>query len=280
MGKSMAGHLLAGGHAVRVHTRTAEKAASLVAAGARWCGSVGEAVRGAEAVFTMLGFPEDVEAVYLGEGGVIQNAAPGALLVDMTTSSPELARRIAEVSAVRGMKSLDAPVSGGDIGAQRAGLVIMVGGEEEAFERGVPFFSLMGKVIRRMGAAGAGQHCKIANQVAVAVGMVAWCESLAYAAAAGLDAVRVQETIRDGAAGSWAMTQLAPRALAGDFGPGFYVKHMVKDLRIALESAEAFGAACPGLVTAYALFEQAAARGWRECGTQALYRLYAGLGGE
>jgi 3-hydroxyisobutyrate dehydrogenase len=274
MGRSMAAHLLRAGYSLRVHNRTESKADELVAAGARWCASVADAVDGAGVVLTMLGFPRDVENAYFGPQGVFENAKPGALLADMTTSSPALARRIALEAAERGMWSLDAPVSGGDVGAREGRLVFMVGGGAEAFERAFPIFSRMGKTIRHLGPAGAGQHCKISNQVAVAVGMVAWCESLAYAAAAGLDPAQVQETIREGAAGSWAFSHLAPRALAGDFAPGFYVKHMLKDLGIAIGSAESFGVACPGLVTAHALFTQAAARGWEECGTQALYRLY------
>jgi 3-hydroxyisobutyrate dehydrogenase len=259
---------------VTVYNRSAHKAARLLERGARWAGSVAEAVRDVHAVVTMLGFPEDVESTYCGPEGILQNASPDTLLVDMTTSSPALAKRLAADAAERGLPCLDAPVSGGDIGAREARLAIMVGGTPEAFGRALPLLSLLGKTIRHLGPAGAGQHCKMANQVAVAVGMVAWCESLSYARAAGLEPVQVHETIRDGAAGSWALTHLAPRALAGDFEPGFYVKHMLKDLRIAIESAQDFGAACPGLVTAHALFEQAAARGWEECGTQALYRLY------
>jgi 3-hydroxyisobutyrate dehydrogenase len=280
MGRSMAGHLLKAGHSVRVHNRRVAKAAPLLEQGAIWCDTVGEAVQGVDAVVSMLGFPEDVESVYFGAGGVLEKVRPATLLVDMTTSRPALAQRIAEAAAGRGVLSLDAPVSGGDIGAREARLVIMAGGTREAFERALPLLSLMGKTIRHLGAAGAGQHCKIANQVAVAVGMVAWCESLAYAQAAGLEAGGVQETIRDGAAGSWALTHLAPRALSGDFAPGFYIKHMVKDLRIAAESAEFFGTPCPGLVTARALFERAASLGWEECGTQALFRLYTGRLGE
>jgi 3-hydroxyisobutyrate dehydrogenase len=275
MGRSMAGHLLKAGYPLHVYNRSPQKAAALLQNGARWFDSPAEAVRDAHAVFTMLGFPEDVENTYWGENGILLNAAPGTLLVDMTTSRPALAQRIESAATERQLLSLDAPVSGGDLGAREARLVIMAGGAPEAFERALPMLSCMGKTIRHLGPAGAGQHCKIANQVAVAVGMVAWCESLAYAKAAGLSPVHVQETLRDGAAGSWAMTHLAPRALEGNFEPGFYVKHMLKDLRIAIESAELFGAACPGLVTAHALFARAAACGWEECGTQVLMRLYS-----
>jgi 3-hydroxyisobutyrate dehydrogenase len=222
----------------------------------------------------MLGFPTEVEAAYLGAGGIIERARPGALLIDMTTSSPKLAQRIAAAAANRGLESLDAPVSGGDIGAREARLVIMVGGEASTFERAQPVLELMGKNISRLGPVGAGQHCKTANQVAVAVGMVAWCEALAYARQAGLSPDLVHASISGGAAGSWALSTLAPRALSGDFAPGFYVKHMLKDLRIALESAAELELELPGLAVAQSLYNQVTAQGWEEEGTQALYRLY------
>jgi 3-hydroxyisobutyrate dehydrogenase len=169
---------------------------------------------------------------------------------------------------------VDAPVSGGDIGAREARLVIMAGGSPVAFERALPILQVMGKTVQRLGEAGAGQHCKMANQAAVAVGMLAWCEAMAYAKAQGLDPAEVQQVISGGAAGSWAMSNLAPRALAGDFAPGFYVKHIIKDILIALKSARDCGLELPGLGKALALFERAAAMGWQECGTQVLYRLY------
>jgi 3-hydroxyisobutyrate dehydrogenase len=225
----------------------------------------------------MLGFPTDVESTYLGAGGIIERAKSGALLVDMTTSSPVLARKIAAAAAKRGLGALDAPVSGGDLGAREARLVIMVGGEASAFARARPVFELMGKTINLLGGPGAGQHCKMANQIAVAVGMVSWCEGLAYAKKAGLDVAAVHATISGGAAGSWAMTNLAPRALSDNFAPGFYVKHILKDMRIAIESAAEMKLELPGLDGAKKLYDQVAARGWEDCGTQALYRLYAAL---
>jgi len=277
MGRSMAGHLQRAGHALHVYNRTREKARPLLDAGAHWHDSAGEAAAAAEVVITMLGFPADVEQSYLGAGGIVEKARPGALLIDMTTSSPVLARRIASAAAPRGVAALDAPVSGGDVGAREARLVIMAGGDPAAFARALPLLELMGKNIALLGLAGSGQHCKMANQIAVAVGMVAWVEALIYARKAGLDPAQVQASIGGGAAGSWAMTNLAPRALAGNFAPGFYVKHILKDMRIALESAAEMQLDLPGLACAKKLYDQVAAHGWDECGTQALYRLYASL---
>jgi 3-hydroxyisobutyrate dehydrogenase len=274
MGRSMAGHLLRAGHSVHVYNRTRQKAETLIEAGAHWHDSAGAAAAVADVVITMLGFPKDVEENYLAEGGIVENANPGALLIDMTTSSPLLAKRIAEAASKRSIAALDAPVSGGDIGAREARLVIMVGGEAAAFERAKPLFELMGKNIALHGAAGAGQYCKMANQIAVAVGMVAWCEALAYAQKAGLDPAAVHGSISGGAAGSWALTTLAPRALSGDFAPGFYVKHIIKDMGIALESAAEMQLELPGLATAKKLYDQVAARGWEDNGTQALFKLF------
>ncbi|MEO5961080.1 MAG: NAD(P)-dependent oxidoreductase [Opitutaceae bacterium] len=277
MGRSMAGHLQKAGHKLHVHNRSRDKAQGLIEAGAQWHESAGSAASVADVVITIVGFPTDVEATYLGKGGVIERAKAGALLIDMTTSSPVLARKIAEAAARRNMAALDAPVSGGDLGAKEARLVIMVGGEAEAFARAKPLFELMGKNISLQGGPGAGQFCKMANQIAVAVGMVAWCEALAYAKKAGLDPNAVHAAIGGGAAGGWAMTNLAPRALGGNFAPGFYVKHIIKDMKIALESAAEMKLDLPGLATAKNLYEQVAARGWEDNGTQALYRLYLAL---
>jgi 3-hydroxyisobutyrate dehydrogenase len=277
MGRSMAGHLLAAGHPVLVFNRTKAKALPLLESGARWRDSAGAAAAQAGVVITMLGFPQDVEQTYLAPGGIIDRARPGALLVDMTTSSPLLARRISAAASARGLEALDAPVSGGDVGAREARLVIMAGGEPAAFERARPVLSLLGGNISLQGPAGAGQHCKMANQIAVCVGMVAWCEALAYARGAGLDPKRVLASISGGAAGGWSMTNLAPRALAGDYAPGFYVKHIRKDIGIAIASAREMGLELPGLECAGKLYDRVASMGWEELGTQALYRLYTSL---
>jgi len=282
MGASMAGHLLTAGHPLHVFNRTRGKAEPLVARGATWHESPAEVAAAAEIVITVLGLPGDVEEVYLGGTarvpagvGLVDAARPGSLLVDMTTSSPTLAERIAAAAAARGIAAIDAPVSGGDVGARNATLVIMAGGEPAAFDRARPLFDRMGRSATRLGPAGTGQRCKLANQVAVAVGMVAWCEALAHARAGGLDPALVQEVIGGGAAGSWALTNLAPRALAGDFAPGFLVRHLVKDIGLAREAADAGGVELPGLVVAEQLYEILAASGAAEAGTQALYALYA-----
>lgn len=277
MGRSMAGHLQKAGHTLHVYNRTKEKAQALLDAGAKWHDSAGAAAAEADVVITMLGFPSDVDSSYLGKGGIVERARAGALLIDMTTSSPVLARKIADAATKRGLASLDAPVSGGDLGAREARLVIMVGGDGAAFARAKPLFEIMGKNIALHGGPGAGQYCKMANQIAVAVGMVSWCEALAYAKKAGLDPNAVHASISGGAAGSWALTNLAPRALGDNYAPGFYVKHIIKDMTIALESAAELKLDLPGLAVAKKLYEQVAARGWEDCGTQALYRLYASL---
>ena len=274
MGRSMATNLMSAGYTLHVHNRTKARAQELVDAGATWHDSAGSVARSVDVVITMLGFPSDVESTYFSPNGVIAQARGGALLVDMTTSSPVLARHIADAAATRGLDALDAPVSGGDVGAREARLVIMTGGSQPAFERARPVFEQLGKNVALLGPAGSGQHCKMANQIAVAVGMVAWCEALAYAAKAGLDPNAVHASISGGAAGSWAMTTLAPRALAGNFAPGFYVKHIVKDIGIAIASAEELGLELPGLRCARDLYQRVSANGWDDLGTQALYRLY------
>ncbi|MEJ1973064.1 MAG: NAD(P)-dependent oxidoreductase [Lacunisphaera sp.] len=274
MGRSMAGHLQKAGHALHVHNRTKEKARPLLDAGATWHDSAGAAAAAADFVFTIVGYPHDVEETYFGAAGVIARARPGAVLIDMTTSSPVLARRIAEAASPRGLAALDAPVSGGDIGAREARLVIMVGGEEAAFARARPLFELMGRNIAHHGGPGAGQLCKLANQIAIASVMMSWCEALAFGQRAGLDPTRVLESIGGGAAGSVGMNVLAPRALKGDFAPGFYVKHFIKDLRLAFESAEELGLALPGLALARKLYDEVSLRGWDDAGTQVLFRLY------
>lgn len=274
MGRSMAGHLLAAGYGVRVFNRTKAKADELVGRGAVWCDSPGEVATEADVVVTIVGFPEDVEAVYLGDGGIVERAKEGSVLVDMTTSSPALAVRIAEAAAARGLAALDAPVSGGDIGAREARLSIMVGGDAAVFERVKPVFEVMGQNVVLQGGPGSGQHTKMCNQVAIASGMVAITEAMAYAKASGLDPEVVLQSIGGGAAASWSLANLAPRMLKGDFAPGFYVKHFIKDMRIAVESAEAMGLELPGLKQAKALYEKLAAEGGEDDGTQALFRLY------
>jgi 3-hydroxyisobutyrate dehydrogenase len=275
MGRSMAGHLQKAGHTLHVHNRTKAKAQELLDAGATWHDTPGSAAAQADFVFTIVGFPSDVEETYFGPQGVLAHAKPGTVIVDMTTSSPPLACRIAEAAAAKGLLALDAPVTGGDVGAREARLVIMVGGAEAAFARTRPLFEVMGKNIALHGGPGCGQLCKLANQIGIASVMMSWCEALNFAQRAGLDPTRVLESISGGAAGSVGMTVLAPRALRGDFAPGFYVKHFLKDLRLALEAAEAMKLDLPGTKQAKQLYEQVAARGWEDSGTQVLFRLYA-----
>jgi 3-hydroxyisobutyrate dehydrogenase len=275
MGQSMAGHLLAGGYQLHVYNRSPAKAEQLIARGAVWHDRPGEIAAVCDVVITMVGFPQDVEDIYLAPDGLVAQARPGTVLIDMTTSSPSLAQRIAAVGAAKGVAVLDAPVSGGDVGARNAKLSIMVGGAEQAVEHVRPLLALMGENVVRQGEAGAGQHTKMANQITIASNMMAVCESLAYAKKAGLDPKIVLKSIGAGAAASFALNNLGPRMLDGDFAPGFYVRHFIKDMGIALAEAERLGLALPGLTQAKALYDQLAAAGHDDEGTQALFRLYA-----
>ncbi len=275
MGLSMAGHLMDAGYPLTVFNRTAEKAAPLLARGAAWAATPGDAAAGADVVITMVGYPADVEEVYLARGGIVERARQGAVLIDMTTSSPALAARVAKAAAARGVAALDAPVSGGDIGAKNATLTIMVGGDEAAFVSVEGLLGVMGANVILQGGPGAGQHTKMANQVAIAGSMLATVESLAYAKKAGLDPRRVLDSIGAGSAASWSLANLAPRILDGNFAPGFYVKHFVKDMRIALDAADEMGLDLPGLACAKRLYEHLECSGGADLGTQALWLLYA-----
>ena len=273
MGSSMAGHLLAAGHELTVYNRTREKATPLLERGAHWADSPAALAAGVDVVLSMVGYPRDVEEIYFGELGILQ-MKKGGYVVDMTTSSPKLAQRIFTAAQKKGIAALDAPVSGGDVGARNASLAIMAGGERKAFDAMLPIFSLMGKTIRYFGIAGSGQHTKMANQIAIASNMMGVCEAVAYAKKCGLDASAVLETIATGAAGSWSMTNLAPRMLKGDDAPGFFIKHFIKDMRIAIESAEEMHLDLPGLRLAKRLYDELAARGFEDRGTQALIHWY------
>jgi len=274
MGRSMAGHLLDAGYSVHVYNRTQSKAQDLVDRGAQWQSSPGKVAAAADVIITIVGFPADVESVYLGEDGVLAQARSGSLAIDMTTSCPNLASRIAQEAAAKGIEVLDAPVSGGDIGAREARLSIMVGGSVSGFERALPLFEIMGKNIVHQGPAGSGQHTKMCNQIAIASGMMAISEAMAYAKKSGLQPETVLKSIESGAAGSWSLTNLAPRVLKGDYAPGFFVKHFIKDMKIAIESAQAMGLDLPGLQLAKKLYDQLAAKGCEDDGTQALFKLY------
>lgn len=274
MGTSMARHLLAKGHPLYVYNRTRERAQAVVDAGARWCSSPAEVARQSQAVITIVGTPDDVASTYRGPDGIFSTAAPGSLLIDMTTSDPELAAELAAAGKRQGVDVLDAPVSGGDVGARNATLSIMVGGEPGAFERGRPILEVMGKTIVHQGPAGAGQYTKLCNQIAIAATILSACESMAFAKASGLDPMRVLESITTGAANSWQLSQLMPRALRGDYEPGFSVAHLTKDLAIALACAQRLGLTLPGLSLAKRLYDELAQGGDGGKGTQVLLRRY------
>ncbi len=274
MGRSMAGHILDGGHELHVYNRTRSKADELVARGAIWHDTAGDVAAACDVVITIVGYPKDVEETYLGAGGVVDRAKAGTILIDMTTSSPTLAGEIAAKAAEKGVSVLDAPVSGGDIGARAAKLSIMVGGTEEAFAAALPLFQLMGENIVHQGGPGAGQHTKMCNQIAIAATMLAVSESLAYAKASGLDAKRVLSSIGTGAASSFLLNNLGPKMLNDDYAPGFYVHHFIKDMSIAIAEAERMKLDLPALALARQLYEKLAANGFGEEGTQAIFRVY------
>lgn len=274
MGKSMAGHLLRAGYKVWVYNRTKAKAEALLEAGAQWAENPKAVAGKADVILTMVGYPSDVEETYFGANGLLANAKAGAVFVDFTTSSPLLAARIAAAANEKGMSALDAPVTGGDKGAREAALAIMVGGEAEAYSAVLPLLEKLGKSIRLLGPAGSGQHAKMVNQLLIAGTMMGMAEALAYAEKSGLNAEQVLATIGSGAAGSWSLANLAPRILKGDFQPGFYVKHFIKDLQIALDCAEQMKLELPALRLAKALYEKLAAAGGGDYGTQALIKLY------
>lgn len=286
MGQSMVGRLLDGGFDVAIHTRTREKAKGLLERGARWLDSVAEAA-GEEVVISMVGYPADVQEVLLSESGVIAATGDGCaceLVIDMTTSTPQLAIEIASAAAARGVMALDAPVSGGDVGARDGTLSIMVGGEAAALEAARPIFDLLGKQALLQGGPGAGQHTKMVNQTLIASAMIGVCEGLLYARRAGLDCEQVLASVAGGAAGSWSLSNLGPRILRGDFEPGFFVEHFVKDMEIALEEARRMNLELPGLTLARRLYGELIERGGARQGTQALYgaieAIASGDGGE
>ena len=274
MGQSMAGHLLKAGYSLVVYNRTKEKANALIEAGAQWSDTVADVAKKSDVIITIVGYPKDVEEVYLGAEGIVPNAKEGAFLIDMTTSSPLLARTIYDEAKKNKMHALDAPVSGGDLGAKEARLSIMVGGDQEAFDAVKPIFEIMGKNIVLQGPAGSGQHTKQCNQIALASTLMGAVESMIYAKNAGLDPMRVLESIATGAAGSWQLSNLAPKMTSGDFNPGFYIKHFIKDMVIGLEAAKEMGVELPGLELVKSHNDKLAEMGLEDLGTQAMYKLY------
>jgi len=274
MGASIIKHLLKNGHEVSVYTRTKEKAEPLVALGANWASSPAEAFKDKDIALTMVGYPADVEEVYFGDNGLFQTAKEGDIVIDMTTSEPTLAKKIYDHAQSVGVEALDAPVSGGDVGAQNGTLSIMVGGDLHTFNRVTPVLQQFGANIVYQGKAGAGQHAKMCNQIVIASGMIGVCESLAYGLRAGLDLTTVLQSISSGAAGSWSLSNLAPRMIKEDFAPGFYIKHFVKDMKIALDESKKMGINLPGLALAYEMYDKLIAEGYGENGTQALLKYY------
>lgn len=279
MGASMCGHLIRRGYPLTITTRSSDRAKALLADGAAWADTPADVAAASDIVFSMVGYPADVRDVLLGPDGALSRARPGAVVVDMTTSEPSLAVEIAVAAAARGVHALDAPVSGGDVGARAASLSIMVGGRADAFEAVRPCFEAMGTTIVRQGDHGAGQHTKMVNQILIASTMVAVSEALVYAYRVGLDVERVLTSVASGAAGSWSLSNLGPRVVAGNFAPGFFVDHLVKDLGIALAEAERSRLALPGLALAHQLYVALQAQGRGRDGTQALVHALAALSG-
>jgi 3-hydroxyisobutyrate dehydrogenase len=273
MGQSMAGHLLAAGHPLRLYNRSADKARALVERGALWCDTPGAVAADSDVVITMVGSPRDVEEVWLGGDGVLAQARE-ALLIDMSTSSPELAQRLAREAAARGCRALDAPVSGGDHGAREARLSIMAGGDAQAFAQALPILQRLGQTIVHTGGPGTGQHTKMCNQLVIASTIMGVCEGLAYARSAGLDPELVLQCISGGAAGSFQLTVMGPKIVKGDFAPGFMIEHFLKDLSIALGEADRLRLQLPGAEQARKLYAQLVDQGHAREGTQALARLY------
>jgi len=274
MGKSMAANLQKAGYSINVYTRTKAKADDLIKDGAAWKTTVKELTNDSDVIITMVGYPSDVEEVYFGSNGILENAKQGSFVIDMTTSKPSLAVKIYEAAKEKNIHALDAPVSGGDIGAKNGTLAIMIGGEQEAYDSLLPIFQVMGENIILQGKAGAGQYTKLVNQIAIASNMIGVSEAIAFARKAGLNPEKVLDSISTGAAASYSLSKLASRMLKEDFAPGFYVKHFIKDMTIALESAKELGLSTPGLELSLNLYKELAEKGEEDSGTQALIKLF------
>jgi 3-hydroxyisobutyrate dehydrogenase len=270
MGAPMCGHLITTGYRVTVYSRTRTKAQPLLDRGAHWAESPRATATASDVLFTMVGFPQDVRQVYFGADGIFAGARAGTILIDMTTTQPSLSREMTDAAAARGLYAIDAPVSGGDVGARKARLSIMVGGEKQAVQAVMPLFEILGKKIVHQGGPGSGQHAKLCNQIVIAGTMVGVCESLLYGYKAGLDLSRMLDAIRGGAAACWTLENLAPRILQRNFDPGFLVEHFIKDMGIALEEAKRMGLTLPGLVLVHQLYEKVQSLGHGRSGTHAL----------
>lgn len=270
MGSSMCGHLIDKGFEATIYTRSKDKAQALIDKGATWVDSPKAVAEASDVIFAIVGFPNDVREVFLGENGALAGSKEGNILVDMTTSEPSLAEEIAETAKAKGVYSIDAPVSGGDIGAKEARLSIMIGGEKEAVDALNPAWEAMGKTIVHQGPAGAGQHTKMVNQTLISSMMIGVCEALLYGYKAGLDLETVMKSVSTGAAGSWSLSNLGPRIMANNFDPGFFVEHFIKDMGIALAESRRMGLSMPGLALAEQLYQSVKAKGWGREGTHAL----------
>lgn len=279
MGQSMCTHILKAGYHISVYNRTKEKAKELIEGGAQWCSNPKEVAENSDIVVTIVGFPQDVEEVYLGENGILKGIREGSIIVDMTTSDPSLAQKIYNEAKKKNVNSIDAPVSGGDVGAREGTLAIMAGGDKEIYDKVLPLFKLMGKNIAYMGKEGSGQHTKMSNQILIASTMIGVVESLLYAYKANLNLSEVINVIGKGAAGSWSINNLGPRIVKGDFDPGFFIKHFVKDMGIALQEAKQMKLSLPGLSFAYQFYISAMALGLENLGTQGLYKVLAKMNG-
>ena len=270
MGLSMCGHIMARGYRTTVFNRTREKALPLIEKGAAWVDCPREVAETSDVLFTMVGFPDDVREVYFGKGGILEGVRQGVVVIDMTTTEPSLAEEIYAAAKVRGAFAVDAPVSGGDVGARNAALSIMTGGDREVVDAMQPILATMGKNIVYQGPAGSGQHTKMCNQIVIAGTMIGVCESLIYGFKAGLDLPTMLSSIQGGAARCWALDNLAPRILRRDFAPGFFVNHFIKDMGIALKESARMGLSLPGLALVHQLYLAVKAQGHGKGGTQAL----------
>ncbi len=279
MGASMCGHLMAAGFSATVYNRSREKADGLIAEGAQWADTPKAVAEQSDIIFTIVGFPADVRAVVLGEDGCLAGGEAGNVLVDMTTSEPSLAVEIAEAASAKGMHSVDAPVSGGDVGAKEARLSIMIGGEKDVVDALQPCWDAMGKTIVHQGGPGAGQHTKMVNQTLIATNMIGVCEALLYGHQAGLDLPTVMESVASGAAGSWSLSNLGTRIIDNNFDPGFFVEHFIKDMGIALDESKRMGLSLPGLALAHQLYLALQAQGHGRDGTHALELALAQMAG-
>lgn len=274
MGSSIVKHLLAADYAVTVHNRTKSKTDELIQLGAKWADSPAEVTAKSEIVFTIVGYPQDVEQTYFGENGIFTTATQNHILVDMTTSTPTLAQKVYQEGKERGIEVLDAPVSGGDLGAKNGTLTIMVGGEERTYEKVRPIFNVFSAKVNLQGGAGSGQHTKMANQIMIAGTMMGMAELLAYANAADLDLEKVLDTVGGGSAQNWSLSNYGPRILKEDYTAGFFVKHFIKDLKIALDESEKMNLDLPSTRLAKQLYEDLALKGFENDGTQAIIKLW------